>query len=31
MSEENIDRAKRAYALMSDAYATGDFRLRGRL
>ena len=26
MSEENIDHAKRAYAAMNDAYASGDFR-----
>ena len=26
MSPENVDRAKRTYAAMNDAYATGDFR-----
>jgi ketosteroid isomerase-like protein len=26
MSQENVDRAKRAYAAINDAYATGEFR-----
>ena len=26
MSQENVDRAKRTYAAMNDAYASGDFR-----
>jgi hypothetical protein len=25
MSQDNVDRAKRAYAAMNDAYRTGDF------